>query len=135
MDNPARVPVTVRGNTTIDVPVAPYYTIQDPTIVNRGDSIHATFTIRSVNATRLVEFAGLYVGQTIIVDRNNMAVRREIPRSALQLGTPVTISLPLPSGIELTPSPQPRTHVFVRIGVKTVGVAELIYSPVQEIPL
>ncbi|HUF10839.1 MAG TPA: DUF3823 domain-containing protein [Rhodothermales bacterium] len=135
IDNPNRLQVQVRGNTSVDIPVAPYYTIENPILLNRGDSIHATFTIRSVNPTRLVEFAGLYVGKTIIVDRNNMAVRREVARSSLQLDTPVTISLKLPDDIHLTPSPDPREQVFVRIGVKTLGVAELLYSPVEEVPL
>lgn len=87
IDSPNRLQVQVRGDTRVDIPVAPYYTIENPSLLNRGDSIHATFTIRSTNPTRPVDFAGLYVGKTVIVDRNNMAVRREVAGSGLQLAS------------------------------------------------
>ena len=122
--------VQVRGNSTIEVPVTPYYTIDDPTTVHSNGAIEATFRVGSVNTTRAVEYVGLYVSTTSFVDRGNMAVRIERPRSAIPShADPITLSVTLPASLAN------RDDVYARIGVKTVGVSELIFSPVTRIEL
>jgi hypothetical protein len=79
---------------------------------------------------------GLYVATTQFVDRINQSVRIERPRSQISsLAAPITLNVALPANIHVTPSPERRDHVFLRIGVKTVGVAELLFSPVYTVPI
>jgi len=57
-----------------------------------------------------------------------MAVRTEMPRSAIpSLDAPIELSVPLSAALTQ------RSDVYARIGVKTSGVAELLFSPVQKI--
>jgi hypothetical protein len=142
--------VAVNGNTTIDVPVQPYYTITDATITHNPavnqpyGAISATFKVGQVNTANQVEFVGVYIGLTRFVDRspNTISIANGIRektraniQTALNTNGDITISINLPATIHQTPGPDRRNFVFVRIGVKTVGVAELWYTPVQEIAI
>ncbi len=166
VNDTTRIPIVVNGNTVKDVPVQPYYTIQDVNIVFNppaaGDtetagSITATFRVGQHVTTPLVEVVGLYINTTTFVDRTrretNLLVQTDPPpppgqnganpheRSRAQVQTeldnnqPITITLRLPKSILLTRSPDPRTKVYARVGVKAVGVTELAYSPVQAIDI
>ena len=152
--------VTLRGQANVDVPVTPYFVIRDadlirnpPTDPDAGGSITATFRIEAIappNPQRLVEVVGVYVSGTSFADRNlnpfqigttangvNTVLERA--RSDIQTeldsnGT-ISITVPLPDNVYDTQSPVRREAVFARIGVKTTGSQELLYTPVVEIPL
>jgi hypothetical protein len=146
VDDPTRRTVVVRGETSLDIPVQPYYTIQNTQITYNpspapGGSITATFNVGQHNTSRALEWVGVYVGTTTFVDRSNglpiSNAVRERSRTAIQNqlnenGT-VSITVNLPSDIHLTPSPARRNDVFVRIGVKTVGVGEMLFTPVHKV--
>ena len=122
--------VQVQGQTQVDVPVVPYYTIENPSISHAAGVVTASFEVGSVDTSRELEYVGLYVSTTSFVDRGNMAVRIERPRSAIpSLADPITLSVTLPASLAN------RDDVYARIGVKTVGVSELIFSPVTRIEL
>jgi uncharacterized protein DUF3823 len=130
VDNRDTIPIQVRGRAEVDVPVVPYYTIENPAIGDSSGSVQATFTVRSVTTTRDVEYVGLYVSTTTFVDRTNMVVRTERARSDIPaLDAPIVLSVTLPANLAQ------RNDVYARIGVKTVGVDELLFSPIQRIPL
>jgi hypothetical protein len=80
-----------------------------------------------------VEFVGLYVATTSFVDRNHMVVRTEKPMSDLDLSAPITLSVDLPANIHTTPSPESRDSVSVRVGVKTSGVDEMLFTKVYKV--
>ncbi len=133
--------VNVSGTATVDFPVTPYFVIENANVSYNGaanapaGAIEATFTIAQPEpGGPELEYAGVYVGTTLFVDRTNQVARQE--HSLTQLGGMTgtkTITVNLPADIRLTPSPEPRTVVQVRVGLKTVGVAELIYTPVFEV--
>ena len=142
--------IEVRGTATVEVPVTPYYTIVNPTFtrgapttVVPGGSISATFKVGQINTSRLLEYVGVYVGVTSIVDRiNSVSIansQRERSRSAIQtqLNTngDITISVNLPATIYQSNSPWVRDFVYVRVGVKTTGVTEMLFSPLTEVGL
>jgi len=135
-DNGARVPFQVRGNTTLEIPVTPYYTVGDANIsLSGGSAVQATFTINSVDTSRAVEYVGLYVSTTAFVDRSNQVVRTEMNGSQIDVGGSISLSVNLPDDIRITPSPDPRTAVFARVGIKVVGKADMIFSLVEQVPL
>lgn len=136
LDNSESISFDVRGDTELDVEVTPYYTIEDPTVTNNDGTIETTFRIGQVETRRNVEYVGVYVGTTTLVDRSNMAVRTEVSRSDIgSLDGGVSVSVELPESIWEKPEPGAREHVFVRIGVKTVGVAEMLFSPVEKVEI
>jgi hypothetical protein len=73
-----RIPVVINGDTQVDIPVRPYYTIEDENIVftppaagdTTGGRITATFRVGEHVATPLVDLVGLYISTTTFVDRN-----------------------------------------------------------------
>jgi hypothetical protein len=128
VENTDTIEFDVRRGATVDVPVVPYYTIANETIVHNSGAIVATFDVGQVDTSRALEFVGLYVATTSFVDRTNMSARFERARSAIpNLNDPVTLTVNLPANLAQ------RNDVFARIGVKTVGIAEMLFSPISKI--
>ncbi len=129
MDRTDSIDVQVRGSQMIDVEVQPYYAINNPSFTVSGSSLAMTFTLEDTNSGRDLEFAAVYMGRTSLTD----AVRNEgvhlIPMDDIVFGTPMTVEVPIPSNLS------GRSEIFVRVGAKTTGVAELVYSQVEGKPL
>ena len=122
--------IVLKGSAAVVVPVTPYYTIEDETVSRTTGEVTADFKLSQVDPSRVVEYVGLYVSSTTFVDRSNMAVRVETPGADIGLpGQPVHLSVTLPENLAS------KGEVFARIGVKTVGVAELLFSPVYKLTL
>ncbi|MBD0287478.1 MAG: DUF3823 domain-containing protein [Flavisolibacter sp.] len=129
-DNTDTINVQVRGATTVDVPVDPFFIIKGETFQKSGNSINATFNLQQVNKSKNLELVRIYLGQTLITDQNNNAVNASKEASAItDLSQPVTLSATIPASLA------DKDYLFARVGVKTVGVAELAYSQPQKIPL
>jgi hypothetical protein len=129
VNNTDSITVQVRGNTVIDVPVLPYFVVRNATITKTGTAITASCLVSQATAGRNIESVTLFVNNGQFVDTNNSLVGRTVKSGAdvSNLTQPLTFSLALPSTA--------RNAVYARIGVKTQGVGELYYSPVQKITL
>lgn len=128
VDNTDTINVQVRGTTQVDVPVQPYFTINSPTFQRSGSTLTATGQINPVVSGRTVEQVTLYVGTTQFVDATNNAGNTSLSGTALaDLSKPVSLSLATPAAV--------RGTAYMRLGVKTAGVAELLYTPVQLVTL
>ena len=122
--------VEVKGTSIIKVPVDPYFIIKNVNYQRNGNSITATFNLQRVNTTKVLEVARIYIGQTIITDQNNnLANVSKVASAITDLSQPVTITANIPA------ASASRDFVFVRVGVKTAGVAELLYSQPLELKL
>jgi len=122
MDRTDSIDVQVRGSQMIDVEVKTYYVISNSSFDVSGNSIAVTFTIEDTNSGRDLEFASIYMGRTILTDavRNDGVFR--IPMEEIEFGTPITVEVPIRAGLA------GRSEIFVRVGAKTAGIAELVYS-------
>lgn len=122
--------VEVKGTSTVKVPVSPYFIIKNVNYQRNGNAITATFNLERVNTTKPLELARIYIGQTLITDQNNNLANASKAASAIiDLSQPVTITANIPA------ASASRDFVFVRVGVKTAGVAELLYSQPLELKL
>lgn len=143
-----RYEVVLRGQAELEIPMQPYYTIENETFTytpgpGPGGSITATFTVGKHNQDLNLEFVGVYVATRAIVDRtNSLSISnsvRERTRAQIQeqldSNSPITITIPLPDDIHVTPSPARRNFVHVRVGVKTVGRTELVYTPLHKVDI
>lgn len=140
--------IHLRGRAEVDFPVTPYYTVIDPQFTRGapteeapGGTITATFRVGQIDTSRPLEYVGLYIGVTTIVDRNNSVpipnsqrerTRTEIQES-LDANQPISITVTLPENIYSSNSPWRRDFVFARIGIKTAGVAEMLFSETVEV--
>jgi len=129
-DNTDSIDVHVQGSATVDVPVDPYFIIKSASFQKSGGAITATFTIQQVNATKDLESVSLYIGQTLITDQNNSAAITTAGAATItDINQPITLSAAIPTALA------DKDYVFARVGVKTAGVAELLYSPSEKVAL
>lgn len=126
--------ITVNGNTKRDIEVEPYYMIRNPQITKgTGSTVSATFKIEKIitDAARAknIETATLFVNKTQFVSGNDNIARINIAGSAIADPNNVSLTVSVPT---ITPT---QNYVFARIGVKSAGVEDWIFSPVVKINL
>src|SRR5690606_24155158 len=111
---------------SLDIAVQPFYTVSAARFSRSGSQLDASFQVNSINPVRAVEMVAVYVGRTAILD----AVRNEanliVSGAELDLSSPIGLSINLPASLS-------GRDVYVRVGVKTAGVQELIYSTVEHL--
>jgi hypothetical protein len=123
------IDVSLNGSATLDVPVQPYYIVKDISFVKDGSDVKATFTIQTVNNSKALELVRLYIGPNLILDQTNNTARKEAARSAINIAQPVTLSVTIPASLAS------ENYIFARVGIKTSGIAELLYSPSLKVQL
>ncbi|MEK6478623.1 DUF3823 domain-containing protein [Catalinimonas sp. 4WD22] len=123
------IDVNLNGSAEIDVAVNPYYIIGDENISGSGNMVNATFSVEGVNPVLGVEYVSLYIGESMIVDEVRKEGEMILPGAEVEVGTPLNLSAEIPASIS------GKGYVFARVGVKTAGVEEMLYSQVQKIEL
>ncbi|MDF2474621.1 MAG: hypothetical protein K0S24_104 [Sphingobacterium sp.] len=121
--------VEVKGNTIIDVPVTPYFTVTNESFKKNNNSITANFTVNKIVSTANLEYVRLYLGKSILTDQVQQELRIDANLSTLTLGQPTTIVGELPDNLKNL------DYVFVRVGVKSTLSGEYYYTQVQKIAL
>src|SRR3954454_9219502 len=118
------IDVKVSGATTVNVPVTPYFIIKQSSFIRPNDStITATVSLEQINNSMSLEAVNLYVGSTDIVDQNRNIATAQVPASAItDVTQPITVSLTVPANYKSD------SLLFSRVGVKTAGIAEQIYT-------
>lgn len=125
------ITVNLAGPQTLDVPVTPFFNLKNGQITRSGTKLAATVNVEQVVTTAKIERVTLYIGTTQYVDANYNAGKTDITAAA----TLADLTKPIAMEFDLTKGPQGRSEIFARLGVKTVGVAEMLYTPVQKITL
>jgi hypothetical protein len=129
MNQTDSINVSVSGNTVVDVPVNPYSVISNVSYQKSATSISSSITVQKVNATSQIEAVRLYISRTTLLDQNNAEATTSIAGSTVTSGQPITASVNIPASLLNADA------IYVRAGVKTVGVNELAYSAPQKIQL
>jgi hypothetical protein len=128
VDNSDTINVQVRGTTTMDVPVQPYYIVQNEKFQKSGASVTATVSVKQVVTGKAVDRATLFLNSTQFVDVNNNIARSEKSGADVaDLSKDLSFSQAIPTTL--------KGACYARIGVKANGVGEYIYTPVQKIDL
>lgn len=126
-NNTDSIAVQVRGNTVVNVPVQPYFTIGATTIAKSGNAITASALVAKTG-TRDIESVTLYLNNSQFVDNFNQVTQVSSSATALgNLSQPLSLSVAVPSSA--------KSFIYARVGVKAQGVNERIFSPVQKIAL
>jgi hypothetical protein len=128
VNNSDTMDVAVSGTTEIDVPVTPYFMIKGANLSQSGTTLTASFSLQQVNNSLPLEAVSVYIGSTTIVDQvNNVASASRAAAEIPDISQPITLTASIP------PSLAAKGYFFARVGVKTAGVAELIYTIPQRI--
>jgi hypothetical protein len=129
-DNIDTIDVKLNGTATVDVPVEPYFVLKNVSFEKVGTtSVKATFTLEKNTTVKTLELARLYIGPNLILDQNNNSTNVQATAANITLGQPATLSVTIPASIAND------AFIFARVGVKTNGVAELLYTQPQKIQL
>lgn len=128
--NTDTINLEVKGNeTTVDVPVTPYFIINNETFQKNGpSSITATFKISQVVASASLDKVGLFVGETMLVDNLFNSEKSEINGTAIS-----DLNQSLTLNVNVTDAKS--KYVFVRVGVKAKESAEYLFTQVQKIQI
>jgi hypothetical protein len=116
------IKVRVAGNTTVDVPVTPYFLVNSATYTKGTGNISATINVTKVNATSTLEAVRLYISKTKLLDQLQNDGIASVAGGTVTPGTPFTATVTIPTQLANADA------VYVRVGVKTTGVTELAYS-------
>jgi len=130
--NPDTITVDVRGATTIDVPVTPYFSVSDAEFSLAEGLLTASCRVINNVPERQLESVVLLVGKTTLLDHIYRLTPADPgsskPGAQINLADRVILTQSL-EGDPFVSEP----HLFARIGVKTVGHPEYVYSPVWKI--
>jgi len=128
LDNTDSVDVHVNGATSVDIPVEPFFIVRNELSVKSGTNINTTFTVQNVNTSKTLESVRLFIGPNYILDQNNNAANAQ-KAAPIDISVPVTLSVAIPASLAA------ENYIYARIGVKTTGINELIYSASQKVQL
>jgi hypothetical protein len=124
------ISITVKGNTTQDIEVMPYYMVRSPKFTSTGRNITATFAtekiITNANA-RDIERVNLYVNKTQFVSSTDNIASRAYAQDAITNPANIEFNKFIPVQT-LT-----QNYFFARVGIKIAGVEDMIFSPVQRV--
>jgi hypothetical protein len=130
VNNADTLDVNVNGTTEITVPVTPYFMIKNASLAQSGNNVTATFSLQQVNNSLPLDAVTVYVGSTTIVDQvNSVASASKKAAEITDITQPITLTVSIPASLVA------KGYAYARIGAKTSGVSELIYTIPQKLQL
>ena len=129
------IDVTVKGQTTVDVPVTPYFTILGETFTyNSADSTISSSCLVTKVGTKTISSLTLYVNTTILLDANVNLLNNVLALTGIS-----DLSIPKTNKVKLSnaafTSLNGRNYIYARLGVATSGVGERLYTAQKMIML
>ncbi|SFU67148.1 Protein of unknown function [Pustulibacterium marinum] len=121
--------INVNGGTTYDVPVTPYFTIENASFENQGTTINTSFTVNQVVEETGLQSVNVYFGTKYLTDSNYNASVYHVDLETVTPGTANSIAIDVPENLS------DREYVFMRIGVRSNSSNEYYYTPVEKIYL
>lgn len=134
------LPVSINGNTKLDINVTPYYIFSNEAFhLSTSDSIvTATFNITKViNDSNALPIGGvyLYISRTSFLDNNTNAATSSIEGSAISGLDNLQLTLKVPSDLSTygATGAADQSYFYVRLGIQVGSLPQLLYSDVQKL--
>jgi hypothetical protein len=119
--------IELKGTTSVDVNVTPYFTISGENITISGNTLNASFTINQIVSAAKVEKAYLVLSKTQFVDEVNNIFRSDITEN-VAVGS-VNVSANLSGNNDVADA----KFLYGRVGVKTEGAEQAVWSSVVQL--
>ncbi len=127
---PPAATFTLKGEAKVDFNVTPYYWMSDYQSTFGADSVfRATFKLDKIVPSANLEKVVIYFGSTIITDITSKLAERVVP-GVVPGNVSVSFNLKTLTPAEKVALTNTGT-TFACVGVKTVGVSDLLYSKVM----
>ncbi|WP_170164440.1 DUF3823 domain-containing protein [Sinomicrobium pectinilyticum] len=120
------IDIRVDGNREMDVAVEPFFMVRNENFEIEGSTLKISFDIEQVVESADLQFVSLYIGKTMLVDNQFNANEKRLPSGGIEdLDETISMEMDI-SGID-------QEFLFARIGIKTKGSPELIFSEAEKI--
>ena len=130
--NPDSLAISLKGNQTVNLEVTPYYMIRNAQITASGGIVTANFKVEKIITDSLakdIERVSLYINKTQFVSAGDNIALKDMAGSSITDPNNITLTVTVPA---ITPT---QNYIFARVGVKIANVEDMIFSPLQKIPL
>jgi len=112
--------VNLKGSTEVEVKVTPFFTISNETITLNGSVLNASFNVNKIVSTANIDYVTLLVSKTSFVDDATNIARKDFKDQ--QAGA-LNLSMDMSDNAAAK-------ALFARVGVRTVGADQAIYSDI-----
>ncbi len=130
--NPDSLSISLKGKQTVNLEVTPYYMIRNAQITAAGGIVTANFKIEKIITDSLaknIERVSLYINRTQFVSGGDNVAAKDMAGADIADPNNISLSVTVPP---ITPN---QNYIFARVGVKIANVEDMIFSPLQKIPL
>lgn len=115
--------INVKGATNIELKVTPFFTILNENLSLNGSIFNASFAVNQVVNTAKIDYVSLLLSKTSFVDDVSNFVRKDFRN---QKAGNISLSVDLSDNKDFSTA----KVLFARVGVRTVGADQAIYSKV-----
>lgn len=130
---PDSLAISLHGNQTLNLEVTPYYMIRNTQISANGGSVTATFKAEKIVTdsamAKDIERVSLYINKTQFVSGGNNIAVADMAGSSIADPNNITLNVAVPT---VTPA---QGYIYARVGIKLANVEDMIFSPLQKVPL
>jgi hypothetical protein len=130
--------ITLNGDQTVNLEVTPYYMVRNAQFsYSSSDSmVTATFKAEKIitdSTAKDIERVSLYINKTQFVSGGDNIAYTDMAGSDITDPNNIILKVKLPFFDKLSTFTQ--NYFFVRVGIKIANVEDMIFSPLQKIPL
>lgn len=118
--------VKVKGATTVELPVTPYFTISNESFSFSTSSLSASLNIKQIVNTAEIDYVTLLISKTSFVDDVSNIARKDFKG---QLPGSVNLSMDIAGNKNV----ESAKALFARVGVRTKGSDQAIYGKIERI--
>lgn len=122
--------IDVKGKTNKDIPVTPYFVINNESFQGSASTVSAKFSVNKIVDTAELSGISLFLGKSILTDNNNheQSISADIANVNLNQEMTMTINITDDRLVGLD-------YVFARIGVLSNITNEYYFTQVQKVNL
>lgn len=118
----------LKGSKVLDIPVEPFFWPSQEDYQLNGEALTASFDVDQVVEGREIEFVSFFIGRTALVDNLfNLKNVKLLPANIPDLDQRLSIDMDV--------SDVAQKFVYARVGIKTRGNQELVFTQAQKIDL
>ena len=114
--------VQVNGNTLLDVPVTPYFTIKNEAYSVSGNTINATFDVNQIVDSSFLQEVVIVLGESVLVDENIQDAIASYSADTINIDSSTSLSIEIPENM------RDLEYLFIRTALKSNSSNEYIYT-------
>lgn len=120
------VVINLRGSTSVELEVTPYFTISNESFTLSGSVFNADFTVNQIVESAEIEYVSLLISNTAFVDDVSNIARLDFQGE--DSGT-LSLSMDMSDNNSFASA----KYLYARVGVRAVGADQAIYSQIVQL--